>query len=66
LESDVLDRLYLTFANRILGGNPFSSIIEGPLFDPARDFSLRTLYFDPHGLDGNGQLFACFDRIGLA
>jgi riboflavin biosynthesis pyrimidine reductase len=63
LEADVLDRLYLTFANRILGGNSFSSIVEGPLFDPARNFQLRTLYFDTHGLDGTGQLFACYNRF---
>jgi riboflavin biosynthesis pyrimidine reductase len=62
LQADVLDRLYLTFAHRILGGEPFSSIVEGPLFDLPRDFQLKSLYFDPVGLDGLGQLFACYDR----
>ncbi len=66
LEADVLDRLYLTFAHRILGGQPFSSIVEGPLFDPTLDFELRTLYLDPLGLDGLGQLFACYDRVRTA
>jgi riboflavin biosynthesis pyrimidine reductase len=64
LEADVLNRLYLTFAHRILGGQPFSSIVEGPLLDPALDFQLKTLYLDPVGLDGSGQLFACYDRVG--
>lgn len=63
LEADILDRLYLTFANKILGGKPFSSIVEGSSLEPARDFRMRTLYFDPHALDGLGQLFACYDRV---
>jgi riboflavin biosynthesis pyrimidine reductase len=62
LSADVLDRQYLTIASRILGGDPFSSIVEGPLLDPALDFRLRTLYYDPYGLDGSGQLFASYDR----
>ncbi|OGO21031.1 MAG: pyrimidine reductase [Chloroflexi bacterium RBG_16_48_8] len=66
LEADVLDRLYLTIANRILGGESFSSIVEGGLFQPSRGFRLRTLYYDPHGLDGLGQLFACYDRARIS
>jgi riboflavin biosynthesis pyrimidine reductase len=65
LKADVLDRQYLTIAGRILGGDPFSSIVEGPLLDPPLDFRLRTLYFDPHGLDGSGQLFASYDRVRI-
>ena len=62
LEGDVLNRLYLTFAHKILGGSPFSSIVEGKLFESPRGFNLRTLYFDPYALDGVGQLYACYDR----
>ncbi|MCK5634560.1 MAG: dihydrofolate reductase family protein [Anaerolineales bacterium] len=61
--SGILDRLYLTFANRLLGGEPYSSILEGPLLDPPIDMELNTLYFDPHGIDGLGQLFASYDRV---
>lgn len=63
LEGDVLHRLYMTIAHRILGGRPFSTIVEGESLEPSRGFQLRTLFFDPHGLDGLGQLFACYDRI---
>ena len=63
LEGDVLNRLFLTLAPRILGGTSFSSIAEGEYLDPPRDFQLKTLYLDPDGLDGLGQLFACYDRI---
>ncbi len=62
LEADVLDRMYLTHTHRVLGARPFSSIVEGELLDPARDFRLHALYHDPAGLDGLGQLFVAYDR----
>lgn len=62
LAGDVLDRLYLTFAHRLLGGQPFSSILEGELFSSAIGMTLNTIYFDSYGLDGLGQLFVSFDR----
>ncbi len=61
--SGVLDRLYLTFSNRLLGGKPFASILEGPLLDPPIDLQLNTLYFDPYAIEGLGQLFASYDRV---
>ncbi len=57
-----LDRLYLTQANRLLGGQPFSSIVEGDLLDPAFEMTLNTIYFDPHGVDGLGQLFVSYNQ----
>ena len=62
LVDDVLDRLYLTYANRLLGGQPFSSILEGELLGPAADMTLKTIFFDTYGLDGIGQLFVSYDR----
>lgn len=61
LAGGALDRLYLTFANRILGGKPFASVVEGPLLEPAVDLELASLAFDPVALDGLGQLLACYD-----
>ena len=61
--SGVLDRLYLTFANRLLGGEPYASILEGPLLDPPINLQLNTLHFDPYGIEGLGQLFASYDRV---
>lgn len=60
LSGDVLDRLYLTQVNRLLGGHPFSSIVEGALLEDAVDLPLRFLYHDVHGVDGTGQLFGCY------
>ena len=58
----VLDRLFLTFAGRVLAGKDFSTFADGSLLDPPFNLTLATLYWDPHGLDGSGQLFASFDR----
>jgi riboflavin biosynthesis pyrimidine reductase len=57
-----LDRLYLTLAGRLLGGEPFSSIVEGPLLVPPVGMTLSTVVYDPAGLDGLGQLFLSYDR----
>jgi hypothetical protein len=59
-----LDRLYLTLANRLLGGDPFSSIVEGPLLAPAVGMRLHTAYLDAAGLEGLGQLFLSYQRAG--
>lgn len=64
LAANVLDRLYLTLVGRLLGGEPFSSIVEGGLLAPAADMRLRAIYFDPAGLEGLGQLFLSYDRAG--
>ena len=63
LAAGVLDRLYLSFVNRLLGGSPFSSFIEGELLDPPADFILNTIYLDPHALNGLGQLFTSYNRV---
>lgn len=61
LADKVLDRLYLTLASRLLGGSPYSSIVEGSLLEPAATLQLRNLYYDPRGLEGLGQLFAAYN-----
>lgn len=62
LTGGVLDRLYLTQVSRVLGGAPFSSIIEGPLLEHAIDLPLRALYYDAPGDETPGQLFACYGK----
>jgi riboflavin biosynthesis pyrimidine reductase len=62
ISSGVLDRLYLTIAQHILGGNPFSSIVEGNLLDPPATFKINSLYYDALALDGIGQFYAAFDH----
>lgn len=60
-----LDRLYLTHAQRVLGGQPYDSILEGRALNPAADFRLHSLYYDAPqahaGTQTPGQLYACYD-----
>ena len=62
LEDLVLDHLYLTIASRVLGGDPFASLVEGPLLSHPADFELKKLYYDPSELDGVGQLFIQYQK----
>lgn len=61
LTGGVLNRLYLTQVGRLLGGSPFSSILEGDLLETAVDAQLHTLYHDPQALEGLGQLLLAYD-----
>jgi riboflavin biosynthesis pyrimidine reductase len=64
LVGEVLDRLYLTITHRLLGGETFSSILEGELLSPAAGMHLESIYLDQYALDGLGQLFCCYDQAG--
>jgi riboflavin biosynthesis pyrimidine reductase len=61
-----LNRLYLTHANRLLGGKPFASILEGGLLEPAVGMKIHRVYLDTHALGGLGQLFTSYERVGGA
>lgn len=63
LASGVLDRLYITYANRILGNNVYDTLVEGPQFDPAIAMKISSIYLDPSGLDRLGQLFVAYDLV---
>jgi len=51
LTSRQLNRLYLTQASKLIGGNPFSSIVEGELFPSGLDLQLYSLYHDQADID---------------
>lgn len=64
---DVLDRLYLTLACRMLGGLPFDTLLTGPVLEPAVRFRLAALHYDAAEPCGDSdaaveQLFAVLDR----
>lgn len=63
LADDTVDRLYLTFAHRVLGGDPYLSIVDGALLEMPVDFRLRSAYLDSHALDGAGQLITSYERF---
>jgi riboflavin biosynthesis pyrimidine reductase len=63
LEGKALDRLYLTMANKFLGGQPYRTLVEGPILKPATSMQINTIYLDAYGLDGLGQLFLSYDVV---
>ena len=63
LAGGALSRLYLTYTSRLLGGQTYATILEGPSFDPPVDLTLSALYHDPLVHDGLGQLFAAYDVV---
>lgn len=62
LRAGRLDRLYLTLAQLMLGGEDFDTPTTGDYFSPVPGFSLAELYVDTVEPDGVGQLFAVLDR----
>lgn len=63
LHGGVLDRLYLTFVSRVLGGERLATLFEGPPLDPPASFRLGSLHYDAHAPEGAGQLFAMYERV---
>lgn len=63
LAGGVLNRLYLSSANRLLGGDEFDTFVKGELLKPPANLKMKTLYFDPFGLDGLGQMFISYDCV---
>ena len=69
---DVLDRLYLTLACRMLGGTSFDTLFTGPVLETAARFSLEALHYDAASASESAsataggrdveQLFAIFGR----
>ena len=64
LEAQVLDRLYLTITQQLLGGDDFDTLTSGPLLSPAQGMQLVQLYHDSHAPTGAGQLLGCFEPAG--
>ncbi len=61
LKDAVLDRLYLTHFQRLLGGKHFDTLLEGETLDPPASFVPHALYYDPNTEGPAGQFFASYD-----
>ncbi|HEX9013622.1 MAG TPA: dihydrofolate reductase family protein, partial [Anaerolineaceae bacterium] len=59
----VLDRLYLTWAGVLLGGETYATLYEGPRLIPPAGFRPASIYLDRAGPGGTGQLFLAYDRV---
>ena len=57
----VLDRLYLTHAHVVLGGEDFDTFAWGSELSPALALQMGGLYYDPVAPAGAGQLMAYYD-----
>jgi riboflavin biosynthesis pyrimidine reductase len=66
---DVLDRLYLTLACRMLGGHPFDTLLTGPVLEPAARFRVAALHYDaasPEAMPGGEAIGAGASGGGAA
>jgi riboflavin biosynthesis pyrimidine reductase len=61
LQARVIDRLYLTITQQLLGGDIFDTLTKGPLLAPAQGMQLVSLYHDPHAPANAGQLLGIFE-----
>lgn len=61
LSDQALNRLYLTHALRILGGESFDTLLEGERLNPPADFELHSLYYDAPSRGKLGQIFAAYE-----
>lgn len=62
LATNALDRLYLTHACRLLGGQSFDTMVKGPVLDPPIDLTPRALFYDAADGHRAAQLFSVLDR----
>ena len=61
LQARVIDRLYLTITQQLLGGDAFDTLTRGPLLTPVQNMQLVNLYHDPHAPANAGQLLGIFE-----
>ncbi|QBQ56076.1 RibD family protein [Nitrosococcus wardiae] len=63
LTDQILNRLYLTHALRILGGESFDTLLEGERLNPAADFNLHSLYYDITNEGEPSQMFTIYEAV---
>jgi riboflavin biosynthesis pyrimidine reductase len=56
----ILDRLFVTTVNRLLGGRRFASLIEGETFHPPTGLQIQALYLDAESHPHVSQLYAVY------
>jgi riboflavin biosynthesis pyrimidine reductase len=63
LREHALSRLYLTIRHRLLGGERFHTMIDGPRLGDPGHLQLRSLYYDAGEDHAHGQWFAQFEPL---
>jgi riboflavin biosynthesis pyrimidine reductase len=60
ISEQMLDQLYLTQVNRLIGGREFDTLLESRQLQPPADFALQALYLDTENDEGISQTFAVY------
>lgn len=60
IAEQMLDRLYLTQVNRLLGGRDYDTLLETAPLDPPAEFALQALYLDQGKDEGLSQTFGVY------
>jgi riboflavin biosynthesis pyrimidine reductase len=63
LRERALSRLYVTIRHRLLGGERFHTMIDGPRLGDPGQLQLRSLYYDAGEDPAHGQWFAQFSTV---
>jgi len=60
LRQRMLSRFYITVAHRVIAGDRFHTVVEGPPLDDAGRMELGSAYYDPPSSSRAGQFFLQF------
>lgn len=63
VQAGVLQRLYLTLAQRLLAGEAFDTLTWGAALQEVPSLRLRSLFYDAYAPDDAGQLLASYDFV---
>jgi len=63
LRARIVDRLYLTITQQLLGGDSYDTLTRGELLEPAQGMRLVGLCHDPHAPGDAGQLLGVFEAV---
>ncbi len=66
LRAGRIDRLYLSLAQRLLGGEDFDTLVWGSHLEPPVSLRLRSLHLDTAAPEGAGQLLTAYDVLEAA
>jgi riboflavin biosynthesis pyrimidine reductase len=61
LRQRMLSRLYVTVSHRLMAGDRFHTLVEGPQLGDAGRLKLRAMYYDQASPPHCGEFFVCFD-----
>jgi hypothetical protein len=64
LSAGRLNTLFVNTVRRLIAGEPFTPLLQGTTLPLPAGFRLSSLCYDAAAVDGVGQTFARYDRMG--